>query len=293
MNLFVGSGVALITPFDDKGINFQVLDTLIEWHIEQGTDSLILSGTTGEATALNLEERTALYNHTVKRVNHRIPVIAGTGSNNTEQAIALSQLAEKCGVDGLLVVTPYYNKCTQAGLYAHYSAIANAVSIPILLYNVPTRTAVNLLPETVAKLSNIENIIGIKEASGDITQIVELFRMTDSAFSIYAGNDDHIFPMLALGACGVITTVGNIIPKRVHDLISEYNNGNVSVAKSIQFQINPLVKAVFSEVNPIPIKTAVRMMGFDVGDVRLPLTPAEKSTEDQLQIEMRKLGVIL
>lgn len=291
--LFKGSGVALVTPFNESGLNFEALDKLIEWHISEGTDALIVSGTTGEASTLSKEEREQLFTHTVSKVNKRIPVIAGTGSNNTAMAIEYSKQAQACGVDGLLIVTPYYNKCTQKGLIAHYTAISDAVDIPIILYNVPSRTSVNMLPETVKTLSKIDNIVAIKEASADITQIVELFRVLDDAFTVYSGNDDHILPLMALGAKGVISTVANIIPKLTHDLTSEYFLGNLDAAKKIQFDINPLVKSVFVEVNPIPIKAGVNLLGFAAGDVRLPLTPAEPLTIDGVASNLEALGVIL
>ncbi|HAS74435.1 MAG TPA: 4-hydroxy-tetrahydrodipicolinate synthase [Clostridiales bacterium UBA8960] len=291
MMLYKGSGVALVTPFDDGGINFKALDQLIEWHINEGTDALIVGGTTGEASTLTLDERSQLFTHTVQKVNKRIPVVAGTGSNSTATSIKYSQQAQACGVDGLLIVTPYYNKCTQKGLIAHYRAIAESVDLPIILYNVPSRTSVNMIPETVKVLSEIQNIVGIKEASADITQIVELFSLVDDSFAVYSGNDDHVFPLLALGAQGVISTVANIIPKMMHDLTSEYFSGNYEASKRIQYQINPLVKAVFTEVNPIPVKAGVNLLGFAAGPVRLPLTPAEPKTTETLIANLNALGV--
>jgi len=289
--LFKGSGVALVTPFDEQGIATTVLEQLIEWHIAEGSDAIIVGGTTGEASTLTDEERQTLYRTSVSVADGRIPIIAGTGSNNTAKAVAYAKLAEAAGVDGLLVVTPYYNKCTQQGLYEHFSAIANAVAIPIILYNVPSRTSVNLLPETVLKLSDHPNIVGIKEASGDITQIVELFRILEGKISVYSGNDDHIIPLLALGGHGVISTVANVLPKLTHDLVAAYGQ-NPSEALAIQFKINPLVKVIFSEVNPIPVKAAVGLLGFEVGDVRLPLTPATETTLNQLKSALMALEVI-
>lgn len=289
MSRFIGSGVALVTPFNESGIHLETLTQLIDWHLEQGTDAIIVAGTTGEASTLTLEERTLLFEHTVKRVNGRVPVIAGTGSNNTNQAIQLSQHAASCGVDGLLIVTPYYNKCTQRGLVEHYSAIASAVDLPILLYNVPSRTGVNLLPKTVLELSSIENIVGIKEASADITQLMDLFRIIPADFDIYSGNDDHIFPLLALGAKGVISTVANLIPKHVHELVATFNQGNLLRSKEIQHQINPLVKTIFAEVNPIPVKAGVALLGFAVGSVRLPLTSPEEATLEAMKHALSQL----
>lgn len=283
MSIFIGSGVALVTPLDADGINIAALKDLIEWHIENKTDALIVGGTTGEASTLSDIEKQCLFSETVKAVNGRIPVIAGTGSNDTAHAIKLSQMAENCGVDGLLIVTPYYNKCTQKGLIEHYKSIASAVKCPIILYNVPSRTGVNLLPKTVVQLATIENIVGIKEATADITQIVELFRQLETTtFDVYSGNDDHIVPLMALGAKGVITTVGNIRPYETHQIISYYNAGDIERARQLQFKINPLVQALFTEVNPIPVKAAVAHLGFSVGTVRLPLTPVEPETLAQI-----------
>lgn len=279
MSLFTGSGVALVTPLDAHGVNIATLKKLVEWHIENETDALVVGGTTGEASTLSDSEKEVLFTETVKASNGRIPVIAGTGSNDTAHAIALSQMAEKCGVDGLLIVTPYYNKCTQKGLIAHYKSIAMSVNIPIILYNVPSRTGLNLLPKTVMQLAEIDNIAGIKEATGDITQIVELFRLIQSMpFDVYSGNDDHILPLLALGAKGVITTVGNVLPSETHAVVAHYMKGDIESARAMQFHINPLVQTLFAEVNPIPVKAAVAHLGFDVGAVRLPLTPAEPET---------------
>ncbi len=291
MSIFKGSGVALVTPFIGDAINLEVLYQLIDWHIAEGTDALIISGTTGEASTMTLSEKKLLFTETVNYVNKRIPVIAGTGTNSTRTSIENSLLAEECGVDGLLVVTPYYNKCTQEGLYLHFEAIANAVNLPLILYNVPSRTSVNLLPNTVFKLSKLHNIVGIKEASGDIVQITELFRLINPNFDVYSGNDDHILPVMSLGGSGVITTVGNIIPNLVHELTRLCLSNDYSQARVLQFRINPLVQSVFAEVNPIPIKAAVEKLGFEVGSVRLPLTPAIESTLLRLESEMHALEV--
>ena len=291
MSIFKGSGVALITPFKEDTINIEVLRQLIDWHIENGTDAIIVSGTTGEASTMTQAEKKILFTETVNYVNKRVPVIAGTGTNSTKTAIENSLLAQECGVDGLLVVTPYYNKCTQEGLYLHFEAIANAVALPLILYNVPSRTSVNMLPQTVARLSKIDNIVGIKEASGDIVQITELFRLIGADFDVYSGNDDHVLPIMALGGVGVITTVGNIIPKLVHELSLRCLNNQLTDARALQFKINPLVQSVFAEVNPIPIKAAVQKLGFEVGNVRLPLTPATDGTLARIEKEMLALEV--
>ena len=291
MSLFIGSGVALVTPLDALGINIATLKQLVEWHIEHKTDALIVGGTTGEASTLSDLEKEVLFSEAVKAADGRIPIIAGTGSNDTAHAIALSQMAEKCGVDGLLIVTPYYNKCTQKGLVEHYRSIAAAVKCPIILYNVPSRTGLNLLPKTVVQLAQTENIIGIKEASADITQIVELFRqLASTPFDVYSGNDDHILPLLILGAKGVITTVGNVLPTETHNIVSFYNKGELEHARQLQFAINPLVQALFAEVNPIPVKAAVAYLGFDVGTVRLPLTPEEPETLERIVQELAHLS---
>jgi len=292
MSLFKGSGVALVTPFCATGIDVKVLHDLINWHIDNGTDAIIISGTTGEASTLTYEERECLYTESVKAASKRIPIIAGTATNNTATSIKYSQLAEACGVDGLLLVTPYYNKCTQKGLIAHFTAIAESVKIPSILYNVPSRTGLNMLPQTVLELSKLPGIVGLKEASADITQITETFRLLPSDFSVYSGNDDHIVPLLALGGHGVITTVGNIIPKEVHDLCQSWFDGNFNTSVQLQFMMNPLVKSVFAEVNPIPIKAAVALLGFEVGSVRLPLTDAEASTVQTIKTLLMERGAL-
>lgn len=275
MNLFKGSAVAMVTPLNQEGIDLDALDDLIDWQIENNTDAIVISGTTGECATLSYEEKKELFEHTVKKVAGRCSVIAGTGTNDTSKAIMLSQLAEASGADALLVVTPYYNKGTQKGMIAHFTAIADAVKTPIILYNVPSRTGINLLPKTVLTLSNHPNIVGIKEASADISQMMELFRILPDDFLIYSGNDDHIVPMLSLGGAGVISTVANVLPKETHDLVNAFLKGDLKEALKIQFYINPLVQQLFIETNPIPVKTALGLMGKKVGHLRLPLTDME------------------
>ncbi|MBF4692812.1 4-hydroxy-tetrahydrodipicolinate synthase [Fusibacter ferrireducens] len=282
MELFIGSGVAIVTPLNDHGIDFEALKGLIEWHILNNTDAIIVSGTTGEAATLSDEEKKSLYEFTVKTVAGRVPVIAGTGSNDTKKAIQLSVMAEKAGVQGLLVVSPYYNKGTAKGMIAHFEAIANAVSTPIIIYNVPSRTTVNLTPSTIKALSAHKNIVGIKEASADISQIAELASLLPEDFALYAGNDDHIVPILSLGGKGVISTVANILPKETHDLVKAYMSGDLKLAREIQFRINPLVRTLFIETNPIPVKTALNLMGMNAGLLRLPLTEMDEGHKEQL-----------
>lgn len=270
--LFKGSGVALITPFNKDGnINYKKIDELIKFHINNNTDALIVCGTTGESSTLSNDEKKEMIKYVVDKVNKKIPVIAGTGSNNTNIAIEMSKHAEIIGADGLLVVTPYYNKCTQDGLYKHYEKIANSTKLPIILYNVPSRTAVNISVDTVIKLSKIDNIVGIKEASGDISQISQILSKVDNDFAVYSGNDDQILPILSLGGSGVISVLANIYPKEVHDLCYSYFDGNLETAKKIQFKYLDLIKSLFIEVNPIPIKEAMNILKFDVGTYRLPL----------------------
>lgn len=271
MTKFIGAGVALITPFKNDEVDYDTLRDLIEWQIENATDAIIICGTTGESATMSDTERRAVIKFTVEVVNSRIPVIAGSGSNNTAYAIELSQYCESVGVDGLLIVTPYYNKATDLGLLKHYEAIASSVKIPIILYNVPSRTGVNLKPTVVKQLSGIKNIIGIKEASGDISQVAEIMRLCGSDFAVYSGNDDMIVPILSLGGVGVISVVSNILPKETHDLVMSYLQGDTKTALNLQLDMKSLIDALFIEVNPIPIKTAMNLLGMKVGTLRLPL----------------------
>ena len=293
MAQFIGSGVALITPFKEGIVHYEKLAELIEWHIEQETDAIIICGTTGESPTLSDAEKKSVIKFTVDIVNKRIPVIAGSGSNNTAYAIELSQYCQSVGVDGLLVVTPYYNKATDLGLIKHYEAIAASVDLPIILYNVPGRTGVNLRPNVVKELSLIENIVGIKEASGDITQVAEIARLCDDSFYLYSGNDDMVVPLLSLGGKGVISVVANILPKETHNLVMTYLEGDVKTARDYQLKMNGLIHTLFIEVNPIPIKTAMNLLGMKVGQFRLPLTEMNKENIELLKTELIQYGLQL
>ncbi len=283
MALFKGSGVALVTPFKNDEINFKVLEDLIQWHIEQGTDAIIICGTTGEASTMSDEEKKSAFKFSVEIAAGKIPVIAGTGSNNTKHSIELSKYAESVGCSAVLCVTPYYNKTTQKGLIAHYTAIADSINIPVIIYNVPGRTGLNTNPETVKVLSNHKNIAAIKEASGNISQVLEIGMFCNDEFFMYSGNDDQVVPLLSLGGIGVISVVANIAPKEMHDMVNEYLNGNISKAKELQFKIKPLNDALFCEVNPIPVKTAMNLIGYDMGELRLPLTTMSDKNLDYLK----------
>lgn len=289
--LFEGSGVALVTPFINGEVNYKKLEELIEWHIQNKTDAIIICGTTGESATMTDAERKEVIKFTVDKVANRIPVIAGSGSNNTAYSIELSKYCQKVGADGLLIVTPYYNKTTQDGLLEHYKAIANSVDLPIILYNVPGRTGVNIKPETVKKLSEIKNIIAIKEASGNISQVAEIARLCGEEFSIYSGNDDMIVPILSLGGSGVISVVANILPKETHDIVEKYLSGEVKEAKNLQLSMNELINSLFIEVNPMPVKAAMNLMGMDVGKLRLPLTDISQQSLEILSNNMKKYGI--
>ena len=289
--LFVGSGVALVTPFHDNGsVNFAKLGELLEYHVANSTDAIIICGTTGESAAMSDEEHKAVIKFAVEKINKRIPVIAGTGSNDTAYGISLSKYAEQAGADGLLLVTPYYNKATQKGLIAHFTAIADAVNIPIILYNVPSRTGVNIQPKTLKELSKHKNIVGIKEASGDIAQVAEMAMLCPD-IAIYSGNDDMIVPTMSLGGKGVISVVAHLAPKQTHDIVMEYLNGNTKKSLELQLEMYDLVKSLFIEVNPIPVKTALNMMGLGVGPLRLPLCEMGEENKEILKNAMNKYGI--
>ena len=294
MAIFKGAGVALVTPMkEDMSVDFEKLQELVEFHVKNGTDSIIVCGTTGEAATQSHEEHLATVKACVEYAKGRIPVIAGTGSNCTETAIYLSQKAEEYGVDGLLVVSPYYNKATQKGLVAHFTAIANSVKLPIILYNVPSRTGCNIQPLTVAELvKNVENIVGIKEASGDISQVAKLMQLTDGKIDLYSGNDDQIVPVLSLGGVGVISVLSNIAPKETHDIVAKYLDGDVKESLELQLKYLPLINALFSEVNPIPVKKALNLMGMQVGTLRMPLTEMSEDKAAVLEAEMKKVGIL-
>ena len=288
--LFKGSGVALVTPFNEDGVDFEKLGELIEYHIENNTDALIVCGTTGESTTMSDEEQFAVIDFTVKKVNKRIPVIAGTGSNDTMHSVYLCQEAEKLGADGLLVITPYYNKTNQRGLKLHFETIAASTELPIILYNVPGRTGVNIKPSVIAELAKIENIVAVKEASGDIAQVAEIARLVPEGFAIYSGNDDSILPLLSLGGVGVISVVANICPKETLDLVEKFLNGDVKGSRELQLGMKALIDKLFIEVNPIPVKTAMNILGFEVGDLRLPLAPMEENNLKALRDELVNYG---
>lgn len=294
MSLFQGAGVALVTPFtEEKDINYEELERLIEFQINGGIDAIIVCGTTGEPVTMTEEERLSVISYTIEKVGKRVPVIAGTGGNCTEQVVTFSKRAEDAGADGLLVVTPYYNKATQNGLYEHYKAVASAVDLPIILYNVPSRTGVNILPDTAARLGReIENIVAIKEASGNISQVAEVIRKADGALEVYSGNDDQIVPILSLGGIGVISVLANIAPKETHDLVRFYLDGNGKKAAQLQLKYMDLIQALFCEVNPIPVKKALELMGFRTKSLRMPLTEMEEKNVLRLKIAMKEMHLI-
>ncbi len=294
MAIFKGAGVAIVTPFYENGeVNYEQFGKNIDWQIENGTDAIIVCGTTGEASTLSHEEHIEVIRYCVERVAKRVPVVAGTGSNSTETAIYLSVEAEKVGADGLLLVTPYYNKATQKGLYKHFADTAKAVKIPIILYNVPSRTGCNILPETaVALAKDFDNIVGIKEASGDISQVARLAQLADGCIDIYSGNDDQITPLLSLGGIGVISVLSNVAPKQTHDIVASYLDGDVETSRKLQLEAIPLIKALFCEVNPIPVKKAVNLMGQNAGPLRLPLTEMEDANAAKLEAEMKAYGIL-
>lgn len=280
--LFEGCGTAIATPFNENGVNLEEFKRLVENQIENNVDALIVCGTTGESATMTEEERLQTIECAVKTSNGRIPIIAGTGANNTKAVIEMNKKVEKLGVDGVLVVTPYYNKTTQEGLVAHYKAIAENTKLPIILYNVPSRTGVNIKPETCLKLSKIPNIVAIKEASGDLSQIAEIVNLCGEELSIYSGNDDQVIPILSLGGKGVISVLSNIKPKYTHDMCYKYFSGNMKEAAKMQIDAIPLIKALFSEVNPIPVKAALNMIGYNFGIPRLPLIEMSEEGKKKL-----------
>lgn len=289
--MFKGSGVAIVTPFKDDEIDFQKLHQLLEWHIEEDTDAIIICGTTGESATMSFEEQKQAIKFTVEKIGNRIPVIAGTGSNNTKQSIELSKYSEEVGADGLLIVSPYYNKTTQKGLVEHYTAIADNVNIPIIIYNVPGRTGLNILPSTIAQLSKHPNIRGVKEASGDIAQVAEIARLCPEEFYIYSGNDDMIVPLLSLGGVGVISVVANILPKDTHNMVQYFLDGDIKASKDLQLKMKPLIDTLFIEVNPIPVREAMNILGMAVGNCRLPLVPMEEENKKKMIKEMSLYGM--
>lgn len=280
--LFEGCGTAIATPFNENGVNLEEFKRLVEDQIENNVDALIVCGTTGESATMTEEERLQTIECAVKTSNGRIPIIAGTGANNTKAVIEMNKKVEQLGVDGVLIVTPYYNKTIQEGLIAHYKVIAENTKLPIILYNVPSRTGVNIKPETCLKLSKIPNIVAIKEASGDLSQIAEIVNLCGEELSIYSGNDDQVIPILSLGGKGVISVLSNIKPKYTHDMCYNYFNGKIKEAAKMQIEAIPLIKALFSEVNPIPVKAALNMVGYNFGIPRLPLIEMSEEGKKKL-----------
>ena len=290
--LFKGCGTAIITPFDDNGVNFDEFKKLIEFQISEGVDALIICGTTGESSTMTLEERKQTIEFAVKTANHRVPIIAGTGGNCTQSVIEFTKWAETAGVDGALIVTPYYNKTTQSGLIAHYTAIANSTKLPIILYSVPSRTGVNITPETCFELSKISNIVAIKEASGNLSQIAEIKALCRENLHVYSGNDDQIIPILSLGGLGVISVLSNVAPKYTHEMVINYLNGKIIEAQDMQLDSIYLIKALFSEVNPIPVKAALNMLGYNAGIPRLPLIEMSEKGKEKLEKELKKFELL-
>ena len=290
--LFKGCGTAISTPFDENGVNFKEFEKLIEDQIQNKVDAIIVCGTTGEASTMTTEEKLDTIKCAVKTSNGRIPIIAGTGGNNTKQVIKYSKQVEKLGVDGLLIVTPYYNKCTQNGLIEHYKEIAKNVSLPIILYNVPSRTGVNIEPKTCLELSKIENIVAIKEASGNLSQAAEIAHLCGDNLNIYSGNDDQIVPILSLGGIGVISVLSHVLPEYTHNMVYNFLNGDIKKATKMQLDVIPLCKALFSEVNPIPVKAALNILGYNYGIPRLPLTKMCTEKEEILKTEINAIKKI-
>lgn len=294
MSIFKGAGVAIVTPMKENGeVNYEKFAEMIEYQIANGTDAIIVCGTTGESSTLTHEEHLDVIKYCTEKVAGRIPVVAGTGSNCTETAVYLSKEAEKYGVDGLLLVSPYYNKATQNGLYTHFKTIAESVKLPIILYNVPSRTGCNILPDTVIRLCHdVENIVGVKEASGNLSQIARLAAKAKGTVDIYSGNDDQIVPILSLGGKGVISVLSNVAPKETHEICAKYFEGDVEGSRDLQLCAMDLCDALFCEVNPIPVKKALNLMGMEAGSLRLPLTEMEEANAAKLEKAMREFGIL-
>lgn len=294
MALFEGAGVALVTPFKENGeVNYEKLEEIVEEQIAGGTDSIIACGTTGEASTMTHEEHLDVIEYICRVTKKRIPVVAGTGSNCTETAVYLSAEAETRGADGLLLVSPYYNKATQKGLMAHFTAVADAVKIPVILYNIPGRTGVTIKPETIAALCrDVDNIVGVKEASGNFSAIATLMSLSDGKVDLYSGNDDQIVPLLSLGGKGVISVLSNVAPRQTHDICASYFAGDVKTSAGLQLKAIPLITELFSEVNPIPVKAAMNMMGKGVGPLRMPLTEMEPQNQEKLKKAMTAYGIL-
>ena len=294
MSIFTGAGVAIITPMKENGdVNFEKFGEIVEEQIAGNTDAIIVCGTTGEASTLTHEEHLACIKFVVEKVNKRIPVIAGTGSNSTQTAIELSQEADKDGADAVLIVTPYYNKATQKGLIAHYTSVANSIKVPVIMYNVPSRTGCGLNPETIAHLvKNVDNIVGLKDATGDLSHAAKTMNLCDGKLELYSGNDDQVVPLLSLGGLGVISVLSNIAPRQTHDIVMEFLEGDYKKAAKLQLDAIPLINALFCEVNPIPVKTAMNMLGWEAGPLRAPLCEMEDAHKEMLRQEMIRYGLL-
>ena len=295
MSIFTGAGVALVTPFkEDLSVDYDQLEKFIDFQIDNGTDSIVICGTSGEASTMSHDEQIEVVSACVSHVNGRVPVIAGAGANCTDEALNLAKRSEKAGADGLLVVTPYYNKATQKGLEEYYTTVGNSVDIPIIMYNVPSRTGCNLQPATVAALvKNVKNIVGIKAASGDLSQIAKMMSLTEGNIELYSGNDDQVLPILSLGGLGVISVLSNVAPKQTHDMVMNFFEGNLAEAAKLQLEAIPLINALFCEVNPIPVKTALNLMGWNVGPLRMPLCEMEPENEAKLAKALTDYGIKL
>lgn len=293
MSIFTGAGVAIVTPMTETGeVNYTKLGELLDYQIENGTDSIIICGTTGEASTLTHEEHLATIRYAIDKVAGRVPVIAGTGSNCTDTAVYLSVEAKRYGADGLLLVSPYYNKATQKGLIEHFTMIAKAAKLPVILYNIPGRTGVNIAPETLAYLAhNVENIVAVKEASGNISQVAKIAQLAGDELDIYSGNDDQIVPLLSLGGKGVISVLSNIAPRETHDIVAKFMAGDVKGSLELQLKAIPLIEQLFCEVNPIPVKAALNMMGWEVGPLRMPLSEMEEAHQKKLKEAMDAFGI--
>ncbi len=294
MSIFTGAAVAIITPMHaDGSVNYQAFDKIIEDQIAGGTDAIVVCGTTGEASTLSHEEHLDVVRHCINQVNHRVPVIAGTGSNCTETAIFLSKEAEAAGADAVLLVTPYYNKATQGGLYVHFKETAEAINIPCILYNVPSRTGSNILPETAVKLArDVDNIVAIKEASGNLSQIAKLLQLADGCIDVYSGNDDQIVPIMSLGGLGVISVLSNVAPQQTHNMCQACLDGDYKKAAKMQLDALPVINSLFCEVNPIPVKKAMNLLGYDAGTLRHPLTEMEEAHAAVLEADMKQYGIL-
>ena len=294
MSIFTGAGVALITPFNEDGtVNYDAFGEIIEAQIKGGSDAIIVCGTTGESSTMNDEEHIAVIKYCVDKVAKRVPVIAGSGSNCTREAVNISREAERVGADGLLCVTPYYNKCTQEGLYQYYKAISDAVNIPIIMYNVPSRTGTTIQPETAVRIAKeVKNVVAIKEASGNISAVAKLASLAEGCIDIYSGNDDQVLPILSLGGKGVISVWSHVAPKKVHDMVMAFLDGDIATAQKLQLEAIDVIGALFSEVNPIPVKAAMNMLGFNAGPVRAPLTELSDKNKEVLKKSLKEYGVL-